>query len=607
LAAARCNVLSVDQIAARLADRFRLLITATRTAPQRQHTLRATLDWSYGLLSPEERLLFDRLGVFAGDCTLEAVEVVCAGDGVRAEAVVDLLARLVDKSLVVAELAETMRYKQLETMRHYGREHLLDDRTDHVVRARHADFYVRLAERQAADFHGPRETAGLSRLEREYENIRAALDWLISTGDSDRAQRMAAALWWFWVGQQQWEEGRSFLERVAALPSVRPATRAVLELQYGAATIAWRQGDYATADRELASTLVAAREAQSDLVVARVLVTQAQLAIVRDECLVARRLAQECLATNRATADRWCEGRALETLSELALREGDYGAARQFLEQAISLARSTGDRWSLMRSLLILGDVARSQGDYQRAAGVYTECLEVSQHMYRTPLPAGYESLLHNLGYIALHDGDADRAEALFTESLSLFQRRGNPRGIAECLIGFATVAAARGRQRVWAVRLFAAADAALGRLNAHMSPSNRADYERSLKALGTRLGQAAFDSAWSSGRMLSLDDAVGLVTASAASVVSEPDILPLTAHVRRVDPLTARECEVAQLVARGLTNRQIADQLVIAEATAERHLANIREKLGFSGRAQIAAWAVEAHLAAEGVAPLQR
>jgi DNA-binding NarL/FixJ family response regulator len=143
--------------------------------------------------------------------------------------------------------------------------------------------------------------------------------------------------------------------------------------------------------------------------------------------------------------------------------------------------------------------------------------------------------------------------------------------------------------------------------LNAHMSPSNRADYERSLKALGTRLGQAAFDSAWSSGRMLSLDKAVGLVSASAASVVSEPDILPLTAHVRRVDPLTARESEVAQLVARGLTNRQIADQLVIAEATAERHLANIREKLGFSGRAQIAAWAVEAHLAAEGLAPLQR
>jgi DNA-binding CsgD family transcriptional regulator len=223
--------------------------------------------------------------------------------------------------------------------------------------------------------------------------------------------------------------------------------------------------------------------------------------------------------------------------------------------------------------------------------------------MYRTPVPGGYESLLHNLGYIALRERDADRARALFGQSLALFRQRGDQRGVAECLIGLASVAAATGSHRVWAVRLFAAADAALTRLNAHLSPSNRAEYERTLSGLRARLGETSFAAAWKSGLSLSLGEAMAAVTASAESIVAQP-VVSTAAVGQRVDPLTARECEVAQLVACGLTNRQIAEHLVIAEATAERHVANIREKLGFTTRAQIAAWAAETHLVQSRLAP---
>jgi non-specific serine/threonine protein kinase len=236
---------------------------------------------------------------------------------------------------------------------------------------------------------------------------------------------------------------------------------------------------------------------------------------------------------------------------------------------------------------------------------LYEECLDLSRELYQARSPSGYGSLLHNLGYIALHEGDSTRASTLFHESLGLFQQRGEQRGIAECLIGLGSVAAATA-QPERAVCLFGAAEAALGRLNVHPSPSNRASYERSLAFVRTRLSRATFAAAWQSGRTLSLDQAVVDLAAPGVAIAADERRFGQPGAQHPTDHLTPREREVAQLVANGLTNRHIAETLVITVATAERHIANIREKLGFTSRAQIAAWFVGTHLVERRPAPTQ-
>jgi non-specific serine/threonine protein kinase len=271
-------------------------------------------------------------------------------------------------------------------------------------------------------------------------------------------------------------------------------------------------------------------------------------------------------------------------LALVHLREGDTTTAAALLEESVALARATGDRWSLALGLVALGDVARSRGDHARAGRLYEECVALRGDLFGG-LPTLWESLLHNLGYIALRQGRPRRAAELFRESLCLFRRCGDQRGAAECLIGLGCVAAAAG-QPGRAARLFAAAEAALDRQHARLSPSNRMDYDHWRLRAQARLSTGAWQAAWVAGDKLCLDEAV----AEGEQAWQVAEAIP----ARAVDPLTAREREVARLVGLGSSNRQIGEALVITEATAERHLANIRAKLGFTSRTQVAAWAVE-------------
>jgi DNA-binding CsgD family transcriptional regulator len=290
----------------------------------------------------------------------------------------------------------------------------------------------------------------------------------------------------------------------------------------------------------------------------------------------------------------------LDGLARLALVRDDPADAARLLDACATLAREVGDDWTLATVSNALGDVARSQGDYPRAKSSYDESLTlfgILQNNGQRP------SLLHNLGYVALHERDLARSRQLFGESLGLFQRFGDRRGVAECLVGFASIAAAAG----WpdrAARLFGAAEAAFETLGTQLSASNRADYSRHLAIARASIRPAAFTAAWTSGQQLPLQLAVD----QALQVTESGDSQSRSIAGKRVDgpsgrrariqreasPLTARERQVAELVTRGLTNRQIGEALVITGGTAALHVKNALSKLGFTSRAQLASWATE-------------
>jgi predicted ATPase/DNA-binding CsgD family transcriptional regulator len=608
LAAVWVRVLSVEQIAERLSDAPRLLSTGSRLAPARQRTLRATFEWSYSLLSEPERVLLARVSVFIGGWTLEACEEVCGDDrrtashtmdNLNRERVLELLGGLIDKSLVFAEpAADGMRYRMLEPLRQFALERLVEQDAASTMRRRHATWFVAVATDAARQYHRPGEIAALERLEREHANLQAAFENLVELGDDDAAARLALALWWFWINRDHWQEARTSPERLLDKAELNIGASRHAEVLSLAAVTAWLQGDFPRANRWVAKGLAVARQQVEPGPLAAVLAVAGQFALSQAEYATSRQLFDEGLPLARAAGDYWNETRMLDGLARLALVRDDPADAARLLDACATFAREVGDDWTLATVSNTLGDVARSQGDYPRAKSLYDESLTlfgILQNDGQRP------SLLHNLGYVALHERDYARSRELFGESLGLFQRFGERRGVAECLVGFASIAAAAGRPDR-AARLFGAAEAAFEALGTQLSASNRADYARHRAIARASMRPAAFTAAWTSGQQLRLEQAVD----EALQVTESGDSQPHANTGKRVErasgrrarvqreanPLTARERQVAELVTRGVTNRQIGEALVITEGTAALHVKNALAKLGFTSRAQLASWA---------------
>jgi non-specific serine/threonine protein kinase len=515
LAAARVNVLSVEQIARRLDDALWLLVGGSRTAPARHQRLQATFEWSYGLLSEPERLLFARLSVFSGGWTLAAAEQICGEDAsersipaahLERGSILDLLGQLIDKSLVLAAPGadHELRYRLLEPVRQFAARCLLEQGALAVVMERHARWFAEFVADSAGSYHSVEEPSALERLEREHANIQGALDWLLEElPQRDAAVRLARNLWWFWIMRDHWSEAERGLERLLdglALDAVGPPD---LDVLWMAASIAWICGDLALASQRIGLCLAAARQHNQPQALARALAIAAQLAAARGAYATARQLFDEGLPLARAAGQRWWEARYLDGLAMLAIEQGDFREAAGLLARSLDLAHAMGDAWSIAAASNKLGDVARSQGDYARAGRLYEQSL-VHLETLGAELRA---SVLHNLGYVALAEGDHPRSAALFAQSLRVAEARGDQRGVAECLVGFACLAAANGH-RARAARLFGAADAALLSLGAELSPSNRRDRARGLDVARVN-NEAAFATAYATGQALSLDEAV--------------------------------------------------------------------------------------------------
>ncbi len=505
LAAAWARLLSPAEIVARLDERFELLSNGGRTVAPRQQTLRATIDWSYRLLDEQEQRLFARLAVFAGGFTLAAVESLCDGSATALR----LLARLVDRSLVSVDAssdADETRYRLLETVRAYAEERLRALGEVDAWRRRHAAWMLDLVEQAQCAYHGPEEGSWLQRIERERDNVRAALAWAIERQQADTALRLAGTLGWFHGVRDAWAEGRTWLEQALALPgtaaSARPRARALAQ----AGRFAAFQGDIAQASAWLDECVALATIGGDAGTALDAQGVRALLLTLTGAADAAAQLMEETLTGAIAADDTWQEGRMRSLRARAALSRGDVAAAAVELEASARLARAAGDAWSLAMALSDLGDLARSVGAHARARRLYSEslALRASGQIGGTATP----STLHNLGYVALGAGDSLEAARHFADAYARFQRLGERRGMAEAVIGLGAVAAAEGRA-LDALTLLASGDAALTSLGAQIWPWNRADYDLAVARARSALDATSCDGAWTAGTRLSLEQAL--------------------------------------------------------------------------------------------------
>jgi non-specific serine/threonine protein kinase len=382
LAAARLNMLSAQQINERLSDRFRLLTGGSRTALARQRTLEATVDWSFDLLSKTERRLLCRLSVFAGGWTLEAAEAVCSGDGIRKEAMLDLLSHLVAKSLVNGDedAAGSRRYLFLETVRQYGRERLL--RSDKVerLRDRHFTFFFELAQRAEPKLHGPDQVRWLQQLGLEHDNLRVALGWCLTTGGkNEMSLPLACAVWPFWNRRNHFAEGRTWIERaLAASPDASPALRA--RALVAAADLSYFLGDYAGVEA-FAQQVIALEPrglGEERWTVAFAFFVLGAAAAEQRAFEEGAILAGKSLAIADEIGAAWVGGLARIPIAIAEIERGDLGKAQSLMEDATAVFRSSGDQWAEAILLVNLSHVMACRGDIEQAIVTAREGLLLS-------------------------------------------------------------------------------------------------------------------------------------------------------------------------------------------------------------------------------------
>ncbi|MDQ2808277.1 MAG: tetratricopeptide repeat protein, partial [Chloroflexota bacterium] len=507
LAAARVRLLPVEGIAARLDDRFRLLTGGSRTALPRQQTLRALIDWSYDLLPSGERRLLRALSVFAGGFTAEAAAAVVEATDPPDPPFSDTLQQLVNKSLVLLEPdpTGTARYSLLETIRQYTRDRLAEAGEAAATRTRHRDWFLALAEAAEAPIREQQAAHWLNRVEREHDNLRAALAWSHDAPDGLEAElRLAGALQTFWIRRGYWIEGRAWLEAALDRPGpAAPAARAkALE---GAGRLATGQGDFVEAHAQLELSVKLYRQVDEHQATARTLVSLSWVAQRQGDSKRAASALEEGLALYRMLGSKQGVADVLDNLSILALNRKDAMGAQRFAEESLALQREAGNRRGIASSLTNLGEALRAQQKWIQAVAVVEEALALEEGHGDT---WGIALASHNLGQLVLAQGDSQRAAGLFTTSTQLYHQLGNKEGIAMCLAAAVGVAAKQG-QWLRAAQLCGATDGLLQTLKAHLDPTDAAAYAPHSSAVQAALADAEWTAAWTAGQAMLLDEAI--------------------------------------------------------------------------------------------------
>lgn len=443
LAAALVATLPLVQIAARLDRRFQLLVGGGRTALHRHQTLEALVAWSYDLLDEAERCLFERLSVFAGAFSLEAVESVCDGDGAATDAVVPLLARLVGKSLVVAEPGAegSGRYRLLETLRQFGWERLEADGTASSVGERHARYYLALAEEGERGLRGRDQVAWLRRLEADHDNLRAGLAWFERHGKIRQALRLAGALALFWAIRGYYAEGRAHIERLLRYEQAAECLAERAKAVWGLGTLAERQGDSGVLRTCFEESLASAIRAGDHATIIGALIGLAR-SVADEDVGRARNLLDEALDRVRALDDQSSVAAVYIVQAVLAAHEGQSVVARQRAEEAVALSREIGDLWRLGWALHFGGAIAFAWGDYATARAYFEEKLAVARALSDR---SALVNILMFLGQVAVEEQASEVARARFTEGLGIYRDRGDRSGIASAASCLAELALAEG------------------------------------------------------------------------------------------------------------------------------------------------------------------
>ena len=587
LAAARMTVLSPQALLARLGRRLVLLTEGAQDVPERLRTMRAGIAWSHDLLVPAEQSLFRRLAVFAGGFGLAAAEFVCPGEQPSA---LDTVAALVHQSLVQRITPDGVepRFAMLETIGEFAMERLVDSGEETDARRRHAAYFRQLAISAEPGLRGPDQQEWRDRLEADLDNLRAALAWGTSGSaeaeDAEQGLRLAGALWYFWFQRGVPGEGRRWLTRALARVRTTGVDRAQALL--GAGTLAWRQGDFMAARVHLDESVLLWRDTADRRGQAEALHVLGHVEFDQQDYAAAQVLFEESLAAYQLAADALGSLPLMADLGLVAYHRGDYAAAGVVFEKSLAEFRRHGLKDRVAGALNVVGDLARLAGDQDRAAALYGESLELWRELRGTP---GIASALHKLGQVQRSIGDLAAARTYYVQSLALQRDLGNAQGIAECLAGLAGTAAAAGRPDR-AAQIFAGSSAILAEIGVPLAPADQAAMERDMAGVRRRLGGPEWESRWAAGQALSSDEAVELaLVEDTGSARVGPSVRP-----EPVPALSRREREVTALIARGLSNREISDTLVITEKTVGSHVEHIMTKLGLRSRTRIAVWAIE-------------
>ena len=542
LAAVRTRVLTPEQILERLTDRFELLTGGGRAAVPRHQTLRTTIDWSYDLLAPDERVLLRRLCVFAGRFTLDDVEGVCMTDDEPAAEALRLVSSLVDKSLLIKEdIRGVACYRLHETMREYAALKLRDPAEQETIELRCTDHYVSTCRRRAV---APRERLldWLEWVDLEIDNIRGVLRRCLTHSDSSRGLEIARSLGWYWFTRAT-TEGTWWLDQLMALKGGDPATRAWALFMRG--FLAVLQGDPTAAGPALQRVAVAARQTGRDL-------------------LLSASLTMGSIAANMA---------------------GDRVNARRLLDEAQQVTEPLGDPTSTLGLIQAQAFNGFFEGDLATVRSVATEGVRISREtgdVYRLTM------MLMNRGLGALFEGDLDESRPLFAEALRS-AREVDDRVAEFYLLDALGCHAASSGKAALAARLLGAAETIRTGAGATAMPFLAPLLDQATETASAALGPVSFEAEFQAGRALGRDDAIRLALGESARAFA--------AGSRRAESaLGKREMEVARLVGEGLTNKQIGARLFISQSTVASHVRGILNKLGFNSRAQIAGWAASAN-----------
>jgi predicted ATPase/class 3 adenylate cyclase len=537
LAASRVRILRVEQIAARLDDAFRLLTGGSRTALPRQQTLRALIDWSYNLLSDEERIILRRLSVFMGGWNLEAAEHVCDNPNM-----LDLLTHLVDKSLVAVDLehGDEPRYYLLETIRQYAREKLTDSGEGEKVRARHLDFFLKLVQRDEHRIHGTGQVEWLQKLEDEHENLNTALEWSLQ-GNITSGQQLTASLWWAWHLSGRLSEAYEWLERML-VATPEDESLVIAKLLSGIGWLAQKVEDQKEAnEKSVAMFSKLGHKAGMAFPLANLGIN----AYSQSDYEQAIRLVNESLDISKRSGDKWGMAHAIGILGYTVEAQGNFDRAQKYYEDELLIHKEIGDKEGVGWTIYCMGGLAETKGDNLHAMKLYEEALQIEREVHSKPVTSwilmstgrlsirqgDYEkgSLLLNesvelcnkvgdrsgvaasiryLGWSARLQEDYPKARSHYVEALQLFYRIGDKLDISICLIHIGKLLLVQSFLEKF-VFIFGAAESAVPDIQKMVMAYFRTETEQFIETAHGVLGEEAYTAAYNAGRQITLDEAV--------------------------------------------------------------------------------------------------
>jgi tetratricopeptide (TPR) repeat protein len=503
-------MLTPEMILDLLSDRLGLLVGGPRDLPERQQTLRNTLEWSIHLLSDDLKILFARLGVFVGGFTLEAATVICAR-GLRGDVdVFEGISGLLDNSLIRMENVASIgpRFRMLETIRDYALKLLDEGDERRALKEQHAQFYAEKSSLAGSMYLTEEADFWLDWMGVEHDNMRATLSWFLAEpAGQDFSPWLLASMLWFWYRRGFFIEGQEWCERLLNSPVADASEEARGLALFGSGAMAMWQGDLIHALIFIDRAVEILRRAEDPYMMATVLLFSGTARVNHGDDEEGMVPLAEALEIFKELEMQWYQAITLIHMGNASLGMNNSLRAQQYLEQAHELGRRIGERWLLSLVLNNYGEVARVKGDYSQASEYYEE----SESLLREMGDKGdLARLVHNLGSVNLRLGNLERARSLLSESIEMFRKLNNQRGLSECLATMAGLWIERSNLRR-AASLLSAADMMLKTTGGAWWPADRVEVERNLQAIHDHLNEVDYSQSWQLGQEMTLDEAISL------------------------------------------------------------------------------------------------